>query len=158
MAALDRHASRITNRDVVGVVDFAEASHVPRFHLIDIANGRVATHLVAHGKGSDPDHSGWVRRLSNLPDSNASSRGAFLTAEVYTGKHGLSRRLEGLDPENSMAGSRGIVVHAAGYVNQALATAQGRIGRSQGCFAVADYVIGEVLERLGPGRLILAWK
>ncbi len=158
MAALDTHADRISNRDVVGVVDFAEASNVPRFHLVDIANGRVTTHLVAHGKGSDPDHSGWVQRLSNLPDSNASSRGAFLTAEAYTGKHGLSRRLEGLDPENSMAGPRGIVVHAASYVNQALATAQGRIGRSQGCFAVADQVIDEVLERLGPGRLILAWK
>jgi hypothetical protein len=37
-------------------------------------------------------------------------------------------------------------------------SAQGRIGRSQGCFAVADEVIRDVLERLGPGRLVFAWK
>ena len=112
---------------------------------------------MAHGKGSDPYHSGWVQRLSNMPDSNASSRGAFLTSEAYTGNHGPSRRLVGLDPDNSMAGPRGIVIHAASYVKQAIADAQGRIGRSQGCFAVAEQAIHEVLELLGPGRLILAW-
>jgi hypothetical protein len=158
LAALDTHGDRIRNRDLIGVVDFAEPSRVPRFHLIDLGNGHVTTHLVAHGKGSDPSHSGWVQRLSNQPDSNASSRGAFVTAEAYVGKHGQSRRLQGLDPENSMAESRGIVIHAATYVNKALAASKGVIGRSQGCFAVADDVIGEVLERLGPGRLILSWK
>lgn len=113
MAALDTHADRIPNRDLIAVVDFAEPSRVPRLHLINVGSGKVTTHLVAHGKGSDPDHSGWVQRLSNQPDSNASSRGAFVTAEAYLGKHGLCRRLEGLDPENSLAESRGIVVHAA---------------------------------------------
>ena len=158
MSALDAHANLIRHRDLVGVVDFAEASRTPRFHLIDIASGAVTTHLVAHGSGSDPDRSGWVRRLSNEPDSNASSRGAFVTGETYSGKHGRSQRLVGLDRENNMAESRGIVVHAASYVSDSMAAAQGRIGRSQGCFAVAEGVIGEVLERLGSGRLLLAWK
>lgn len=158
LAALDTHADRIRHRDLIGVVDFAEPSRLPRFHLIDLSSGHVTTHLVAHGRGSDPDHSGWVQRLSNQPDSNTSSRGAFVTAEAYVGKHGPSRRLEGLDVENSLAESRGIVIHAASYVNEAFAAARGVIGRSQGCFAVADSVIGEVLYRLGPGRLIFAWK
>lgn len=157
-AALETHDTRIVHRDRIGVVDFSEASRVPRFHLVDVGSGAVATHLVAHGSGSDPDHSGWLQRFSNQPDSNASSRGAFLTGEEYIGKHGRSRRLIGLDPENDRAESRAIVIHGADYVSEALVAAQGRIGRSQGCFAFAEDVIGEVLEKLGPGRLIFAWK
>ena len=158
VAALDAHASRIAHRDRIGIVDFAQPSREPRFHLVDITSGEVTTRLVAHGSGSDPDRSGWVHRLSNQPDSNASSRGAYLTGPTYVGKHGQSRRLFGLDPDNDMAESRGIVIHAASYVSEAIAAAQGLIGRSQGCFAFADDAIGEVLERLGPGRLLFAWK
>jgi len=158
MAALDSHGPRIAHRDRIGIADFSEASRVPRFHLVDVASGAVSTHLVAHGSGSDPEHSGWLQRFSNQPDSNASSRGAFVTGEEYFGKHGRSRRLVGLDPENDHAEGRGIVVHGADYVSEALVAAQGRIGRSQGCFAFAEDVIGEVLEKLGPGRLIFAWK
>ncbi|MBW8784486.1 MAG: murein L,D-transpeptidase catalytic domain family protein [Novosphingobium sp.] len=159
LAALDRHASRVAQRDRIGVVDFAAPSGFPRFQILDLANGSIAsTHLVAHGHGSDPDNSGWVERFSNLPGSNASSRGSFLTAETYVGKHGLSRRLIGLDPENDLADARGIVVHAADYVDAHRAREQGHVGRSQGCFAVSPADIAEVLDRLGPGRLLFAWK
>jgi hypothetical protein len=158
MAALDTHAPRIAHRDRIGIVDFAQASREPRFHLVDLASGDVTTHLVAHGRGSDPDRSGWVQRLSNQPDSNASSRGAYLTGPTYVGKHGKSRRLFGLDPDNDMAERRAIVIHGASYVSEAMASAQGLIGRSQGCFAFAQTAIDEVLERLGPGRLLFAWK
>ena len=158
MAALDAHGARVVHRDRVAIVDFAQPSREPRFHLVEMASGDVTTHLVAHGSGSDPDRSGWVQRLSNQPDSNASSRGAYLTGETYVGKHGQSRRLIGLDPDNDMAESRGIVIHAANYVSEAMAEAQGLIGRSQGCFAFADAAIDEVLDRLGPGRLLFAWK
>ena len=158
MAALDAHAARIANRDRIGIVDFAQAAREPRFHHVDLASGDVVTHLVAHGRGSDPDRSGWVQRLSNQPDSNASSRGAYLTGPAYVGKHGKSRRLIGLDPDNDMAESRAIVIHGANYVSEAMAAAQGLIGRSQGCFAFSEAAIDEVLERLGPGRLLFAWK
>jgi hypothetical protein len=51
---------------------------------------------------------------------------------------------------------RGIVIHAASYVDPSLVAVQGRIGRSQGCFAVNPRVIAQVLEQLGPGRLLYA--
>ncbi|QDM40852.1 murein L,D-transpeptidase catalytic domain family protein [Altererythrobacter sp. TH136] len=158
LAALDAHGGRISHRDRVGVVDFAQASREPRFHLVDLANGDVTSHLVAHGSGSDPDRSGWLHRFSNQPDSNASSRGAFLTSAEYVGKHGRSRRLIGLDRDNNMAEPRAIVIHAADYVSEAMAAAQGLIGRSQGCFAFTADALGDVMDRLGPGRLIFAWK
>lgn len=158
-AALDAHGARIVHRDVVGIVNFDAHSRLPRFQLVDLAGGRVLRSLlVAHGRGSDPGNSGFAQRFSNREGSEASSCGAFLTGDTYSGKHGRSRRLIGLEAGNNAALSRNIVIHGADYVNQRLALSQGRIGRSQGCFAVSRGEIGEVLSLLGPGRLLLAWK
>jgi hypothetical protein len=65
-------------------------------------------------------------------------------------------RLEGLDPTNSNALSRALVVHGAWYVNERVIGYSGLLGRSQGCFAVADSSLPEIIARLGPGRLIYA--
>jgi|KBSSwiStaDraftv2_1062776.scaffolds.fasta_scaffold81908_2 hypothetical protein len=158
-AALDRHGYAIANRDLVGLVDFSAPSKAARFYLVDMAGGQVvSSHLVAHGRGSDPANSGWVEHLSNRPGSNASCQGAFLTGETYYGEHGRSRRLAGLDPENDQAEARAIVIHAAEYVSPTMASTQGRVGRSQGCFAVAPGEIGQVLATLGEGRLLYAVK
>ena len=157
LAALDRHARTITQRDRVGLVDFSARSGDLRFHLIDLAGGRtMRSYLVSHGKGSDPGHTGMVQTLSNRPGSNASSGGAFLTGQVYYGKHGRSRRLHGLEAQNSNAYGRAIVIHGANYVSGSMARDQGRIGRSLGCFAFEQSTINEVLDRLGEGRLLFA--
>jgi len=159
LASLDAHGRTILHRDRIGLVDFSLPSRIPRFDIVDLAGGRtIATHLVAHGRGSDPANTGWTGRLSNQPGSNASCRGSFLTASAYHGRHGRSRRLIGLDPDNSNAASRAIVIHAADYVSGAMAQRHGRIGRSQGCFAVPDREIAEVMALLGEGRLLFAWK
>lgn len=159
MAALHSHASSVPHRDVIGLVDFSAHSRIPRFQIVDLGNGRVlATHLVAHGRGSDPANTGWLDSFSNRPGSNASSRGSFLTGNTYYGKHGRSRRLHGLDPENSNAASRAIVIHSADYVSRNMARNQGRVGRSLGCFTVPNNDIGEVLSLLGEDRLLFAWK
>ena len=159
LAALDAHAWRIPHRDRIGVVDFTQPSSVPRFHLVDVARRRIERSLlVAHGSGSDPSATGMVQRFSNQPGSNASSRGAYLTANPYFGQHGRSQRLIGLDADNNMAFDRAIVIHGADYVDPALIARQGRIGRSQGCFAFEQREIATVLELLGEGRLIYASK
>lgn len=152
--ALDRHHLSVLERDVIGVVDFAAPSRAPRFFLLDLASGRSSAVLVAHGRGSDPDHSGWVERFSNVPGSEASSVGAYLTGDLYTGKHGRSRRLKGLDDQNSNVESRAIVIHAASYVGADVARNTGKLGRSEGCLAVAQADLDFVLGRLGQGRLI----
>lgn len=158
-AALDRHGASLANRDLIGLVDFSAPSKAARFYLVDMPGGQVvSSHLVAHGRGSDPANSGWVQHLSNRPGSNASCEGAFLTGQAYYGEHGRSRRLIGLDPGNNLAEERGIVIHAADYVSPAMAANQGRVGRSQGCFAVSRGEIADVLELLGPGQLLFAVK
>jgi hypothetical protein len=157
LAALDRHGASVAVRDRIGIVDFAQPSREARFHIIDLAGGTAsAPLLVAHGKGSDPANRGIAEHFSNQMGSDASSRGSFVTGELYYGRHGRSRRLIGLDPENDRALERGIVIHAASYVDASLVAVQGRIGRSQGCFAVNPRVIADVLEQLGPGRLLFA--
>ena len=104
LAAFASHGESITNRDTIGMVDFAAHSGEHRFALIDPANGRVrASYLVAHGQGSDPGHTGFLESFSNVEGSNATSRGAFLVAEPYVGKYGRSRRLVGLEPDNDLA-------------------------------------------------------
>lgn len=156
--AFQQHSDSIVDKDVMAIADFSAASSSPRFHLLDIATGNVDTFLVAHGKGSDPDHTGWVQSFSNEPGSEASSSGSFITGETYFGQHGESRRLIGLDPENNQAENRAIVIHSAWYVSDTIAQEQGKIGRSQGCFAVSENDIGIVLARLGTGRLLFADK
>jgi L,D-transpeptidase catalytic domain len=156
--ALQQHRDSITFQDFIGVADFSLPSRAARFHLVNLADGSVRSHLVAHGKGSDPFHTGWLERFSNEPHSNATSAGAYRTGSFYVGAHGHSMRLEGLDPTNSNALSRAIVVHGAWYVNERAVGASGMLGRSQGCFAVADSSLPEIMARLGPGRLIYAGK
>lgn len=158
-AALDQHSQHVRNRDFVGFVDFSQPSREARFHIIDIAGGKVlSSHLVSHGHGSDPANSGWVQRFSNQLGSNASSPGAFLTGVTYYGKHGRSQRLIGLENANSAAMERGIVIHAADYVSSEMARDHGRVGRSQGCFAFSNNDISGVLQKLGEGCLLFATK
>jgi hypothetical protein len=158
-AALDTHARTFFHRDRIALADFSLASREPRFHLVDLAGGRVERSLlVAHGSGSDPEATGMLQRFSNDPGSHATSRGAYLSAGTYFGKYGRSQRLIGLDADNSMALDRAIVVHGAPYVDPSLVAAQGRIGRSQGCFAFEHAKVGEVMEWLGEGRMIYAGK
>lgn len=47
-----------------------------------------------------------------------SSLGIYRCAETYEGKHGYSMRLDGLEPTNSLARERAIVIHSADYVSE----------------------------------------
>lgn len=157
-AALDLHKRDVRNRDIIAIADFARPSRDPRFHLVDLRNGTSNAMLVAHGKGSDPGHSGWVQSFSNTHGSEATSSGSYLVGETYFGQYGESRRLVGLDPQNDQAEARAIVIHPAWYVSQAMIAEQGKIGRSQGCFAFSQSDIGEILQRVAPGSLLYADK
>ena len=156
-AALEAHGPQIARRDVMGVVDFSVHSAQKRFELIDIASGQVMeSYLVAHGKGSDRTHSGYLQSFSNVEGSNATSRGAYLVSNDYIGKYGRSRRLIGLEPDNYLALDRAIVMHGADYVSPQMVDQHGKIGRSFGCFSVERHLITEVMERLPEGCLLFA--
>jgi L,D-transpeptidase catalytic domain len=155
-AALDSH--RGAPRDSMGIVDFSQPSSDPRFHVVDLRNGTVDSFQVCHGRGSDPDHSGFVERFSNDFGSYASSNGAYVTSDYYDGKYGLSMKVRGLDWSNSNAEARAIVIHNAWYAEPDMIPIHGKLGRSEGCFAMSRKSQYEVMRRLAGGRMIYADK
>lgn len=155
-AALDQH--QIYPRDTIGIVDFSKPSSEPRFFVVDMASGNIESHLVCHGRGSDPAHSGYLERFSNDFGSYASSNGAYTTGDYYQGKYGLSLRVEGLDWSNSNADARAIVIHNAWYAEPEMLQQHGQLGRSEGCFAMPKASQYQVMRKLAGGRMIYADK
>jgi hypothetical protein len=155
-AALDQH--QIYPRDTIGIVDFSRPSADPRFHVVDLARGQVESHRVCHGRGSDPEHSGYVERFSNDFGSYATSNGTYVTTDYYDGKYGLSLRVRGLDYSNSNAEARAIVIHNAWYAEDDMIPLHGQLGRSEGCFAMSKQSQYQVMRRLAGGRMIYADK
>ncbi|WP_371809714.1 murein L,D-transpeptidase catalytic domain-containing protein [Croceicoccus sp. YJ47] len=153
---VERNAATLWKSDIAGIADFGVHSSVPRFHFANLENGTVRSFRVAHGKGSDPDHDGMLDAFSNVEGSNATSRGAYITYEWYVGKYGTSIRLGGLDPTNDNALRRYIVMHSAWYAEPSHVAEWGRLGRSDGCFAMAPDDFNEALWHLSGGRLLFA--
>lgn len=155
-AALDQH--QVYARDSMGIVDFSQPSSDPRFHIVNLADGSVDSYRVAHGRGSDPNHSGYLERFSNDFGSYATSNGTYVTTDYYDGKYGLSLRVRGLDWSNNNAEARAIVIHNAWYAEDDMIPLHGQLGRSEGCFAMSRKNQYEVMRRLAGGRMIYADK
>ncbi len=147
----DANLDKIENQRVMGVIDYKQHNSKERFYIIDMESGRVETYLTAHGKNSDPDFDGYATKFSNVPDSNTTSLGFFLTAETYYGKNGYSLRLDGLSSTNSKARERAIVIHGADYV-----TPGSKIGRSYGCPAVEMRYHKDLIDQIKDGSLLYA--
>jgi hypothetical protein len=155
-AALDTH--KVWPRDAIGIVDFSQPSSDPRFFVVDLMSGNVESHRVAHGRGSDPDHSGFVERFSNDFGSYATSNGAYLTGDYSDGTYGLSMKVRGLDWTNNNAEPRAIVIHNAWYAEDDMIPLHGKLGRSEGCFAFSREDQWKVMRKLAGGRMIYADK
>ena len=65
---LAMQARNIPQTDRVGVVDFGLPSSRPRFALVDMVAGRIEMFPVTHGRGSDPQHDGWLKSFSSRID------------------------------------------------------------------------------------------
>lgn len=156
--ALQQKRPSLRHTDVMAIADYSQPSREPRFYLVQTASGMVTSYHVSHGRGSDPQHSGYLNYFSNMPGSEASSAGAYVTDDIYYGKYGRSLRLRGLDYTNNNAEYRAIVIHAARYAEPSMIDQYGKLGRSEGCFALSQLSLQYVLQQLGPGRLLYSDK
>ncbi len=126
---------KLKNNRYLTLIDFSLSSTQKRLWVIDCDSLKIVQHtLVAHGKNTGENY---AEKFSNTPASNMSSLGFFVTGETYYGKHGLSLRLDGVEPGiNDKARERAIVIHAAQYATRQFLNKHGRLGRSFGCPAL----------------------
>lgn len=133
---------QIEKMNVITIIDFDKSSDEKRFFVVDIEARKILVNsYVAHGQNTGGLN---ATRFSNDPNSHQSSLGFYLTDKTYHGKHGLSLRLDGLDKGiNNNARKRNIVVHSADYVSEEFIAKYNRLGRSWGCPALPNGVIGK---------------
>src|SRR3546814_20950667 len=110
--------------------------------------GRIEMFPVTHGRGSDPQHDGWLKSFSSRVGSLATSRGAYRTSDYYWGANGSSMRLAGLEPANYTADQPAIVVHRAWYADPSPIATRGKLGHRDVTFAFGR----PDRQRLGKGR------
>jgi len=143
-----KKSGQLSEKSILTIADFDQSSTKKRLYIIDLAKKQILLNTwVAHGQRSGNDE---AINFSNKNDSFTSSLGFYVTGEVYRGVHGRSLKLDGMDLGfNDNARSRSIVVHGAPYVSTGTINALGRLGRSQGCPAVAPEVANEVINTIG---------
>jgi len=145
----------VQNSRYLTIVDLSQSSRNKRFYLLDMENMKLVVHtFVAHGKNSGLDE---AKNFSNRPNSEASSLGFYITKTTYSGKHGLSLKLSGLEEGfNNNAEARGIVVHGAPYVNASRVNS-GYMGRSQGCPALPENEFASVIKLIKDGSVLFIY-
>jgi hypothetical protein len=145
----------VTNSRFLTIVDFSQSSRNKRFYILDMQNHKLVWNTyVAHGKNSGVD---MAEHFSNKPNSEASSLGFYVTKSTYTGKHGMSLRISGMDEGfNDNAEARGVVVHGAAYVNAGRVHSD-YMGRSQGCPALPENEYAQVINIIKGGSVMFLY-
>lgn len=129
--------------DVIVLIDYDAPTNTQRMTIVNLVTGTVKKHTVAHGRGG----------IDTKINSGGSELGFMRFAETYHGKHGLSVRIDGLEPDNKDVRERDIVLHGADYVREG-----GNAGRSLGCPAVDHKSIPEIVRQVQNGALLFSYR
>lgn len=150
------HKKLGSNKNIITVVDFTMPSYEKRMWVLNLQQNKVLMKLyTTQGAGSGVVY---ANRFSNTSRTQATSIGLYTTSDEYYGKHGISMRLDGLQKGiNSNARNRSIVIHEAAYASPAYIKANGRAGRSWGCFAVAPESKNTLLNYVRGGSAFFAY-
>lgn len=146
------------DRERLTVIDYSLPSYRERLWVIDMKTLTVLfEEIVAHGMGSPRGSGGDMevaKDFSNVLGSKKSSLGLFVTAETYTGGHGYTLRIDGLEEGvNDNARERLIVIHGAPYVTQKRADDQ-LVGRSWGCPVVRPKISKKLIDAIKDGSAL----
>lgn len=146
----------IPSNKYLTICDFSQSSLKKRLYIIDIENQKLVFHTyVAHGRNSGGE---FATKFSNIPESLQSSLGFYITANTYNGEHGLSLRMNGVDPGfNDNALNRNIVIHGADYVNEKRAKSGTFMGRSFGCPALPLNESSRIIKAIKNGSCLFIY-
>lgn len=155
-AYLKARAQGLDRKELLTVIDYSKPSNERRLWVIDIKNTKVLFNTwVAHGVNS-----GGLKAttFSNIPHSLKSSLGVFVTASSYSGGHGYSLRVQGLEHGiNDNAYNRAVVFHGAWYAGADIAKTRGMLGRSWGCMAVGEDTIKPLVDTIKNNTVVVAY-
>jgi hypothetical protein len=127
------------------LVDMSAPSTEKRLFLVELSTKKIVySTFVAHGKGSGTGAQATF--FSDKPGSLCTALGKYKVGKNYTGQHGDSYELIGLETSNANAMSRAIVIHSAWYAEEDFIQKSKRCGNSWGCPAVSP----EALKKLKP--------
>jgi hypothetical protein len=148
--------NKLPNTHYLTICDFSQSSSKKRLYIIDMtSNEMIINTYVAHGKNSGGE---FATRFSNIPESLQSSLGFYVTGSTYIGEHGLSLRLNGLEPGiNDRALQRSIVIHGAAYVDESRAQKGIFMGRSFGCPAVPQIESAKIITAIKNGTCLFIY-
>ena len=137
----------LVSKNILTLIDFSMSSNAKRLWVIDLTTNKILYNsLVAHGRNTGDEY---AKNFSNAPESYQSSLGFYATGEIYSGKHGKSLRLDGLEKGiNSNARDRAVVIHGANYVSNSFIQNNKRLGRSLGCPALPMDLSNEIIQTI----------
>jgi hypothetical protein len=146
----------LRNTEVLSICDFSQSSRNKRLYIIDVANMTLLMNTyVAHGRNSGGEY---ASRFSNKPQSRQSSLGFYITRQTYTGEHGLSLKIDGLEKGfNDRANARHIVVHGSAYLGGTFLESNAFNGRSYGCPAVPEDQAEEIISTIKDGSCLFIY-
>jgi hypothetical protein len=133
---------KIKNKDYVVIIDYRKNLFRDRLYLLDMNNKKV----ILNCKVSHALNTGIIfpTDFSNIPNTNKSSVGAFISKNSRLGRYGYSMVISGLDKGiNNNVEKRAIIFHPTPAIPW-----------SFGCFATMDSNNKIIIDHMKNGRLI----
>lgn len=151
-----KEQGKVNNDRILTIIDFSKPSTAERMYVLDMENMQVLFQTyVSHGVNSGKLY---ATKFSNVTGSYMSSLGFYVTKNTYSGEHGYSLKLDGLEKGiNDNAFRRAIVIHSADYASKGFIRLQGYLGRSFGCPALPREVSRPIIDSIKDGSCVFIY-
>jgi hypothetical protein len=135
---------KVSNQRYVTIIDYSKPITAQRLFIVDMKSRRVILRLrVSHAYNSGLLY---ATEFSNVPGSEKSSLGAYITGGTKYGRFGYSMYLKGLDSGvNSNAYMRAIIFHSSKKMKTIW---------SAGCFATDEATNKKIIDLIKGGSLV----